>query len=238
MLVDSPRLRPEDREHWNEISSADRQVARTRAHRENVRRAQDRIERWAVGKRGYVGVSWGKDSTVLADLCCAVLPNWPLVWVRVEPIFNPDCPAVRDVFLRRWPGVRYHEIVTHCRQDADGIHATGTLQEGFAIARKQFGECALSGIRGAESADRKRMRERGNWRTARRLAPLIDWPGTHVWAYLADRDLPVHPAYAMAFGGVLEHRDRLRVSSLGGQRGRTFGREIQERIYYPDSRAY
>ena len=54
-----------------------------------------------------------------------------------------------------------------------------------------------------------------------------------VFAYLASRQLPVHPAYAMLGGGRYQ-RDRIRVSSLGGRRGDGMGRAEWEREYYGD----
>lgn len=43
----------------------------------------------------------------------------------------------------------------------------------------------------------------------------------------------MHPAYACSFGGALD-RERIRVSSLGGQRGTGHGRREWEWAYYRD----
>ena len=64
-------------------------------------------------------------------------------------------------------------------------------------------------------------------------APIGWWTARDVFAYLHLHGLPVHPAYAMTRGG-LWPRDRIRVASLGGQRGRGAGREEWERLYYGD----
>lgn len=54
-----------------------------------------------------------------------------------------------------------------------------------------------------------------------------------VFAYLAARDLPVHPAYAMSHGGRLDRR-WLRVGSIGGTRALGRGRMEWESAYYGD----
>lgn len=64
-------------------------------------------------------------------------------------------------------------------------------------------------------------------------APIGWWSDTDVFAWLAARDLPVHPAYACSMGGMLERR-HLRVAGIGGDRGTGFGRREWERRYYPE----
>lgn len=63
--------------------------------------------------------------------------------------------------------------------------------------------------------------------------PIMWWSARDVYGYLARHDLPVHPSYAMTRGG-LEDRDQLRVSIIGGKKGRGFGRQQWERFYYDD----
>lgn len=230
MLIDSPRLRSGDRERWDRASNLDMAWSRTEAFGRLVRQTEDRLAGWSAGKRGYVGVSWGKDSVVAAHLSDVI--GWPLVWVRVEPIANPECRDVRDAFMRMFPHADYDEIVIEIAPAADGkYYAGGTLERGFATAAKRHGPCHVSGIRGAESAQRKRL-QTGGGVTERTCAPLIHWSAPDVWAYLAANDLPIHPAYAMTSTG--QCRDRLRVSSLGGLRGRGTGRAEWERVYYPE----
>lgn len=69
--------------------------------------------------------------------------------------------------------------------------------------------------------------------TSRTCRPIGWWSSADVWAYLARHDLPVHPAYAMTLGGRLE-RDRIRVHSIGGEDGASFGRVEWEDRYYGD----
>lgn len=234
MLIDSPRLRPGDREAWDHAEAQDRAWATTSRFRARVEAAEMAVVQFARGGGCYAGVSWGKDSTVLADLVARLAPAVPMVWVRVEPIYSPECPEVRDAFRRMHPEPRVKEIVEHCRIDADGAaHATGTLERGFARAERRYGRRYLTGIRGEESGQRDRFRRAHRTGTDRVCAPLVDWRAGDVYAYLADRELPVHPAYAMTMGGALP-RERIRVASLGGQRGTGTGRAEWERAYYPD----
>ena len=198
----------------------------------------------------YAGVSWGKDSLVVAHLAWRLMRERgvviPLVWGRVEPIGNPDCEAVRDAFLSTHPGLPYHETSAWCvphhqPDDEKGIvhdygwTARGTLEEALSKAHVLVGsDRYVSGIRGAESGQRKaRMRAHGV-STEKTCAPLGYWTARTVFAYLHHYDLPVHPAYACMGNGVLWERERLRVSVLGRVSGQGHGRWDWEWRYYGD----
>lgn len=228
MLIASPRHTREDLALWATHERADHLLAR-RLH-SKVQRAIDTIRTFAA-EPCYAGVSWGKDSVVLAHLVQRACVAVPLVWVRVEPICNPECAAVRDAYLARYPA-DYREIESWCRWGDDGEwHASGTLEDGFHQAN--CGTRYLSGVRGDESSGRaKRMRAYGE-STANTCAPIGWWSTAEVFAYLTAHDLPVHPAYGY-LGGGLYRRDRLRVASLGGRRGDGWGRTEWERWYYGD----
>lgn len=186
-----------------------------------------------VTEAAYAAVSWGKDSTVLAHLSYMADRRIPLVWIRVEPIYNPDCLRVRDAFLDQFDA-NYHEIVVYCTHDEKGFHATGTLEQGARECEKQFGERRLTGIRANESAQRKLSASVHGTVTDRVCRPLLRWNAAHIFAYLANNNLPVHPAYAMTGGGRYA-RSRLRVASLGGKRGDGMGRDQWEQEYYGDA---
>ena len=234
-LLSSPRLLPGDREAWNLAQSQDLAWAATAAFERQVDDAAMRLLRWSRQRQGYVGVSWGKDSMVVAHLATLYAPSVPLVWVRVEPVRNPDCLAVRDAFLRMHPA-RYDEIEIQCPTDADGTpHARGTLEAGFGVAAKRYGDQHISGIRRSEAGRREMYFRVHGGETDRTLAPIIRWSGDDVFAYLAAFDLPVHPVYAMSLGGVIP-RERLRVSSLRGRMGTEMGRREWEDTYYPECR--
>jgi phosphoadenosine phosphosulfate reductase len=232
MLLPSPRYDAKDAAQWTSLERQDALVAATARHQRHVRRSEDWLRGFAAEGACYAGVSWGKDSVVLADMVSRVCPQVALVWVRVEPIFNPDCLLVRDAFLETHAHARYEEVVVRCRQDARGWHATGTLEAGFSRAEEKYGARHVSGIRAAESGTRKRRMTAHGPATANSCAPIGWWQAEDVWAYLHARGLPVHPAYACS-GGLWE-RDRIRVASIGGKRGQGHGRTEWERRYYPE----
>jgi phosphoadenosine phosphosulfate reductase len=229
-LLPSARHTPADLDAWARLERLDRIRAADGRWPRREAAAMDAIRAFFAAGRGYVGVSWGKDSVVVAHLARRVDPTIPLVWVHERPVANPDCPTVRDAFLAAFPGP-YDEIDAWCRQDADGWHATGTIEAGFAEADRRHGARHVSGIRGKESGTRTmRMRTYGTT-TANTCAPIGWWSGPDVFAYLCRHDLPVHPAYAMSRGGLLD-RERLRVSSLGRRHGTGHGRRDWELTYY------
>ncbi len=233
-LVQCPKHTKADLACWKRLEAYDRRLVDGSRFARSVQSASDEIKTFADQGGCYCGVSWGKDSVVVAHLVRTVAPDVPLVWVRVEPIKNPHCGEVRDRFLERWPGP-YWEVEEHCRRDADGWHATGTLERGFKEAVRRCGsDRHISGIRGEESGPRKMRMLTHGCSTVRTCAPIGWWKCVDVFTYLAKFDLPVHPAYAMTWGGRLD-RCRLRVSSIGGRRGDGTGRIDWERRYYPES---
>lgn len=233
MLIASTRHEPLDLERWREHERADAAHSKTSTFARHVARAGDQLRWFTDDGPCYAGVSWGKDSTVLAHLVSMHAPRVPLVWVRVEPIANPDCVLVRDAFLRTHD-VDYHEIESWCRHDAEGWHARGTLEHGFAEAATRWTKRHVSGIRGAESGARTMRMRRFGERTEMTCAPIGWWSAADIYAYLFANDLPVHPAYACSQGGLWD-RDRIRVASIGGRRGDGTGRADWERHYYPDA---
>ena len=239
MLIRVSRHTLADLALWSELEEADQIHGRSRRLAEKTERAVDEICEFAGRKPCYAGVSWGKDSTVLAHLVWRAIPRLktviPLVWVRVEPIANPDCNHVKNNFLERFY-CDYHEVTEYCTRDVLGEwHATGTLEAGFDRAADIAGAARhISGVRGEESGDRMRRMRRWGTATIRTLAPIGWWSAGDVYGYLAAHDLPVHPAYAMLGGGRYP-REQLRVASLGGRRGDGFGRAEWEREYYGES---
>jgi phosphoadenosine phosphosulfate reductase len=233
VLIRSPKHSPADLGEWARLEKYDVVLAGSPGLARKERKALADVRAFAAAGPCYLGVSWGKDSVVTADIACRGDLNVPLVWVRVEPIANPDCVVVRDAFLATHPGARYEEVEIWCTKDGRGWHATGTLERGFTEAASRHGDRHVSGVR-AEEAGYRKMRMRVHGTVSRRTcAPIGWWSGADVFAYLAKYNLPVHPAYAMSFGGVVE-RSRLRVSSLGGERGTGFGRRDWESRYYPE----
>lgn len=238
MLVASARHSAEDLRYWCDVCEQEDAVrAQLTSLTCKEERALDTMERFSHkrNERCYVGVSWGKDSMVLAHLTWRLRErgvDLPMVWVKVEPIYNPECPAVRDGFLVDHE-CRYDEIVIHCWCDDEGWHASGTLERGFDIARSRYGRAHLSGVRGEESGIRRHRMQRWGCTSPHTCAPIGWWQPEDVFAYIHKYELPLHPAYAMTHGGMWDRR-KIRVASLGGQRGRGFGRGGWELKYYPD----
>lgn len=222
-LMPSPRHTPEDLEAWARLARYDRMLAQDPRLDQLADRARAVIEEFAADGPCYCSTSWGRDSVVVAHLVATsqVAGRVPLAYAscadvpgRVE---QPDSPAVRDVFLAGFPAVRYLEW----------RRGLGSLHEVVGVDRY------ISGVRGSESGQRRvAMRIHGE-ATGRTCRPIGWWSSQDVWAYLARHDLPVHAAYAMSLGGRLV-RDRIRVHSIGGEDGASFGRVEWEDRYYPE----
>jgi phosphoadenosine phosphosulfate reductase len=237
MLIPSERHRPEDLRLWREYEEADMACGRSKPLAKLAFYALASIRKFVSIGPCYAGVSWGKDSVVAADFVTRANRlgglRIPLVWVRVEPICSPDCVVVRDEFLRSHD-CDYHEVVVECSRDAEGWHASGTLETGFREAARIAGTRRyISGVRADESGARTISARSHGVTTATACRPLLHWKAADVFAWLAAKSLPVHPAYAMLSGGQLM-RDRVRVASLGGRRGDGIGRAEWEREYYGD----
>jgi phosphoadenosine phosphosulfate reductase len=239
-LIDSPRLTDADRAVWERLEHYDDALSRDPALNRKAAKARAVIEQFAAGGGCYAGFSGGKDSVVVWDLLAtsAVAERVPVVYVRIAGWANPDVDAVRDAMLARYPDTRYEEITaepTPGTRDAEGDVSSGarTLSGGFAEAARRFGDRHISGVRAEESGTRRVTMGRNGLASAGSCRPIGWWSMVEVFAWLHRRDLPVHPAYAMSMGGALDRR-RLRVASLGGDRGTGFGRREWEQRYYPD----
>jgi phosphoadenosine phosphosulfate reductase len=232
MLIETRRHTKKDLELWNHYECADLVYFETHKMQNKIELAINEISKFA-NSSCYLGVSWGKDSVVTAHLAVTALSGIQLVWVRVEPIKNPDCLLVRDEFLKLFPNVKYDEVVINCVVDRFGAHAKGTLEAGFKSVYAKYGNRHISGVRSEESGIRKISRFTHGVSTERACRPIIDWKQSDVFAYLAHFDLPVHPVYAMLGGGRWA-REHIRVASLGGKRGDQFGRTVWEKEYYRD----
>ncbi len=229
MLIVSPKHSNADLAAWQRYERADRAWAQKAAFRRRVESARAVLATFFVGSTsGYVGVSWGKDSVVLAHLATVLDLSQPLAWTVMRPIDNPDCVRVRDAFLAVHP-CPYDEIECWWDPVAKGL----TSAAGFAEAARRHGSRYASGIRADESSGRTMSARTHGVATETTCRPLLWWRAEDVFAYLTLHDLPVHPAYAMSYGGLLDRR-RLRVASIGGSRGIGMGRAEWERRYYPE----
>ena len=218
MLISSPRHRAEDLRLWAEHEEGDR------ASRVTVSLVEQSIERISAWQGDYVGCSWGKDSVVMLDLMLRAERSWPVVWVRMRGRDNPDCELVRDAFLAGRK-LDYHERTFD-------YEACGRDEHWRAVA-KEFGARRMTGLRADESGRRRMSLRHLGLDTGRSFRPLAWWSQRHVFAYLAQRDLPVHPAYA-CLGSGRWPRCHLRTHGIGGKTGNNYGRTEWEREYYGD----
>lgn len=232
-LIDSHRLTDEDRSAWPAMIRRYREPAWKVEQRARV--AQHRIRRFVGAGGAHVGVSWGKDSVVVAHLARLVSAHIPLVWLRMSGAENPDCVAVRDAFLSDFPS-NYAELARTVVWE-DGVMAMRPWSDLLAAQRSDFGARRITGIRSQESGVRSMSALVHGIATNRSCRPILDWSTAQVFAYLLRFDLPIHPAYAMTQGGRLD-MERLRVDFVGDEAGRDQGRREWELAYYGDRPPY
>lgn len=238
MLIPSHRHTPADLAHWHEQELADHLPHHR--HADRLLAAKLDIENFIEHRgRVYAGVSWGKDSVVVAHLLYRFARHVPLMHLRPTN-HNPDCDAVRDAYFAAFPGQPYEEVPV----DYSGIDRTrltreeldrATDQRWYAAIRqfgKSYSGCIL-GIRADESATRRLRMLQWGVQSPTTLAPIGFWPTRDVFSYLARNRLPVHPAYAMTGGGLWE-RERIRVAEIGDTCGTGNGRAEWEAQYYGD----
>lgn len=221
MLIITHRHTREDLRLWREYENADLVHAATLDCK--ISKAINSIREFAL-EPCYCAVSWGKDSVVVAHLTARAAFCVPLghLLIRATVAVNPDCSAVRDMYL----AITQQQYV-----EAEG---RVTKQHDFDMLAKAVGTSRhINGVRADESSDRRLSRIMHGIRTDRVCRPIIDWTSADVMAYLARFSLPVHPAYGMLGGGRYE-RKHLRVATLGGERGGGCGRREWEQEYYGD----
>lgn len=241
MLIPSLRHRDVDLSLWTELEQADLLHARCQRLRERVAESLTGIIRFTLHRPAcYCGVSWGKDSVVVAYLLRCSAPQVPLMHLRPTN-HNPDCDAVRDDYFRRFPGQPYCEIPVDYsdidrrqipQQELDRLTDQRWYQAIRSFERPYSGRHIL-GIRAAESMGRRFRMLRWGLQSPNACAPIGHWSNADVFSYLAANSLPVHPVYAMLGHGRWP-RDRLRTAEIGDSHGTGSGRAEWEREYYGD----
>lgn len=222
-LIVSTRHTRADLAHWARLARRDNLLARAPELDRLVDQATAAMRDFAAAGPCLLGTSWGKDSVVVAHLAWSAgldVPVMRMVQDRPDRRENPDIPAVRDAFLNRFP-CSYTEFMS-------------SADDGLAHMNAANGGRYISGVRADESSTRSLTVAKNGLASASTCRPIGWWRAMHVWAYLARHDLPIHPAYAMTHGGVL-NRDRIRVHSIGGtEQGSGVGRLQWERHYYKE----
>lgn len=234
-LIASPRHTAADMRVWATEARAD--LTRSRLSRMDglEARAIASLRIFATGGDFYAGVSWGKDSVVLAHLLHRSGVRATVRFFHAGLVENPDCWPTRDAFLARFD-IDYHEHecseLEWSQSGTDIVHDGG--QADFVRVSRSFGVRYASGVRGDESGVRLLRMKRYGTNSPNTCAPLGYWKWPDVYAYIARHDLPLHPAYA-CLGGGLYPRDRIRVATIGGVNGGAGGRREWERQYYPET---
>jgi phosphoadenosine phosphosulfate reductase len=240
MLIVTPRHRPTDLDLWRELEAADSLVAISSRLSRLIEQAHAAITTFVASGPCYAGVSWGKDSVVLAHLLWSVARQIPLMHLRPTN-HNPDCDLVRDAYLTHSAGQSYQEVsvdysridrVRCTRQDLD----RATDARWYAAIRdfgQPFGGRHILGIRAEESTGRRFRVCRWGLNSPNGCAPLGRWTTADVFGYLSLYNLPIHPAYGYLGDGRWP-RERLRVAEIGDTHGTGGGRSEWEREYYGD----
>lgn len=225
MLIPSERHRRADLELWAEYEAADRIHGEWLSRSGKIERSIESIRKFATDGPCYSGISWGKDSTVLFDLLSCAGFLFPRIWLTYGKATNPECHLVRDCMLATHRGFDYREI---------DVGESEEMRDDFSPAvRSAKTNRYLSGIRAEESGIRRMSVRRLGIDTGNVCRPMAWWTVVDVFAYLAMRNLPVHPNYAMLGNGRWP-REYIRTASIGGDRGTEHGRREWEREYYPD----
>ncbi len=239
MLISSHRHTKDDLVYWKWLAESDMLRRSDVGFLKQHTAAMNAILSFVIRDRCYCSVSWGKDSVVVAHLLWCIRRDIPLVYIRPHPNYNPDCVAVRDAFLSRFP-------MPYIERNPDYTQDDSSFDREWKLVERDLGTSRrMTGIRAAESGGRRiRMRTWGV-ESPNTLAPIGWWSTADVFTYLATHDLPIHPAYAMLGGGRWD-REQLRVDEIGvvdssgqfrerrGERGGMFGAGEWEREYYGD----
>lgn len=239
MLIDSPRFKRGDREHWDSLERYDRAIGARLDRKEQT--AIDRICQWAEHGDGVCSVSWGKDSTVVAHLLALSGVRVPIVWVRSDPFEMPECDDVRDAFLATHTieYVEKHAVLRNPKRGETGYeahHTTGGKHQD--VLKENITGRYISGVRAQESRIRQQSARWHGTVSKNTCRPILDWTAEDVFAYLYRERLPVHPAYAMTYAGRLDRR-WLRVHPLCSyhEESGVHGRDMAswEDDYYADA---
>lgn len=212
-LIQSSRHTPDDLEAWARWERYDRMLATDPDLTAAANRAKKLIKDFTAEGPCHIGISWGKDSVVVAHLAVTAGADAPLVWARADRHENPDCELVRDAFLFAHPTARYEERTYKWRvplRGDPGFHTSGEGQD--ALAETMPGRY-ISGVRAAESGRRKLAMKTHREASTNTCRPIGWWTNEHIWAYTEAHGLPIHPAYGCTWGGRIE-RSRVRVHAL------------------------
>ncbi|MDX8378405.1 MAG: phosphoadenosine phosphosulfate reductase family protein [Mariprofundales bacterium] len=184
----------------------------------------------------FIGISWGKDSVVLADMFYSLGYRPPNIYIRNTSREAEGHLLVRDEFIKSHPSIKYSEI-SYCYTDSDSTYYNnhGAPVKWYRILKSLDRKYShhVTGIRYDESSKRKRRFDIFGLETVNTFAPFRWFTCQDIFAYLYQKDLPIHPNYAMSGGGRWD-KYRIRVAAIGNKEGDGMGRGEWEKEYYQD----
>lgn len=234
MLITSRRHTAQDLSSWDAAARYDQRLGDS----VDDSHALEVIKRFASLGPCAATTSWGKDSTVLVDLIGRTGLNIPIVSLVIDGYEMPGTDQVRDMMLERHPHLLYDELILPPQPNRWWSEETIERSKydadiGWRLITERYGPRRMTGIRAEESRLRRMVQRRWGDFSDNACRPIGRWTAIEVFAYLHKHGLPVHPAYAMTYGGHLDRR-WVRVHALGGVTGADRGRSEWESSYFSD----
>lgn len=223
MLIKSDRHTRQDIEAWRDYEEID---AAMWYGQKKAERSMVEIERFLTAEqKTCVMTSWGKDSIVMLDLFCKTGVKRPVVYMRLTDRSNPDCDAVRDLFLSEHSDLDYREEAFKYEEVSKG-------DKHWKILNDKYGK-RVTGIRNDESKARFLQWCINGFASKNSCRPLSLWKSSEVFCYIHKHNLPLCSVYGY-LGGGRYRRDQIRTHSIGGKSGNGMGRSEWEKEYYSD----
>lgn len=181
--------------------------AMTTEYNRKVMQAMELIETNING--GYISISGGKDSEVLAHMAAAIMPRVPM-WSWMDDL--------------EWPETRVllENLKSERGWNVNIVYRGGLWEQMVGIGKSPFDhnyfydkdlipnsrrmcvsdmKTVFLGLRADESKARMKNAMKRGTHYAKQdgmqvVAPLQFWSATDIYAYLISNDLPIHPVYS------------------------------------------
>lgn len=220
-------------------SKIDRAYFRLRAAQWDYQRRESRMLRWLemrINDDCYVSWSAGKDSMVVAHAThrlrsdiqlLMVDPGIPMHWTeddRGRTLAFVESWSVRLFpWDKRQAGAPVDGDEKHYRE---AVHKS-MFRELTAYAQGSGLTRRITGMRAAESPQRRKLLASTRGETAHTLQPIWDWSTDDVWTYLVRHNIPWLSIY--------DHLGPEARNGLIGKNGLREGRMTYLRRYYPEA---